>query len=394
MNETLEIAAVVVAWVVVIWRRPGPRAFKYQPLWLTFVSLAIALTAGLPGVDHVLETVTGAEQIGNLVKHVVGVVAMLSLINWVTSLTRLDDTPPRFTSPRYVFAGLAIVAMTLFFFLVPDRDDQGYFLTSHAGNAVATLYQLVFVAYVGAAMLIGCALFGRSARRAPRGGLRRSLYLMAIGCGSGIGYAAVRTAYLTLTELDVETPGGAGGFEIGSEALKSAAIALVCLGLSYPAHAAGARALRQWKAIRRLRPLWDTVTDAVPLVMVVEKGPRSRDLVPLDLTFRLTRRTIEIRDAALTLRRGAPEGLYTRAREAAHAAGMTGSRADAAAEAYWLLMAVRVLRTDGPGEGDDSYVSHPASTPTDELAWLLRVAAAFDSPAMRILESTIGESAI
>lgn len=385
MTRALEFAVVVVAWAIVVWRRPPLRgSVRHSPLWLTFAALAVALTIRLPRVDAFLEQATGVAQIGTLLKHTIGIVAMLSLINWATMLTsksaRQDPLP--LTAPRYVVAALSIIAMTGLFLAIPGRHPgDDYFITEHAGNGVATLYQLVFVGYVALAMVIATVLFGRSARRAD-GALRTSLMLMAVGSAVGIGYTVLRTLYLVASQLGHAFPGGDAGFESASKWLKIVNLILVSAGTSFPAYTAVVRARRQWVALGALEPLWALATSAVPHVVLVGAADQPRRFDPRDTDFRLHRRVIEIRDAAMTLRDSAPDGLWESALSAAHAAGLSSGEAEVAAEAMWVTVAAE--RSDAGGQGGDTtYRAHPAEHTDDEVAWLTEVSAWLDQPAVR-----------
>jgi hypothetical protein len=393
VTSALEFAVVLAAWAIVVWRRPtGWSAVRDSPLWLTFAALAVALTVRIPQVGSFLEQATGVAQIGTLLKHTIGIVAMLSLINWATALTSksTDEGPLPLTAPRYVVAALSILAMVGLFLAIPRRRPGGdYFITEHAGNGVATLYQLVFVGYVALAMVIATVLFARSARPA-RGGLRASLVLMAVGSAVGIGYTALRALYLVTTQLDRALPGGNTAFESASKWLKIVNILLVCAGSSYPAYAAVVRARRQWVALRALEPLWVLATRAVPHVVLVAADEQLNRFDPRDTDFRLHRRIIEIRDAALSLRDTAPNGLRQSTTDAAQAAGFRGNEAEIAAEAMWWTAAVERAVDDERGNGDKTYHAHPAEHTDDEAAWLTQVSAWLDHPAVRSFTAPSG----
>lgn len=392
MTRVLEFAVVVVAWAIVVWRRPPLRSsVRHSPLWLTFAALAVALTIRLPRVDALLEQATGVAQIGTLLKHTIGIVAMLSLINWATMLTSksADQDPLPLTAPRYVVAALSIIAMVGLFLAIPGRrPGDDYFITEHAGNGVATLYQLVFVGYVALAMVIATVLFGRSAKQA-HGALRTSLVLMAVGSAVGIAYAILRTLYLIASQLGHSFPGGDAGFESASKWLKIVNIVLVSAGTSYPAYTAATRARRQWIALGALEPLWTLVTAAVPHVVLVGASEQPSRFDLRDTDFRLHRRVIEIRDAAMTLRDSAPDGLWQSAVSAANAAGLSSGEAEIAAEAMWLTVAADRSKEPSQG-GDTTYRAHPAEHTDDEVDWLTHVSAWLGQPAVRAFAAGSG----
>ncbi|MYW03334.1 MAB_1171c family putative transporter [Streptomyces sp. SID3343] len=394
MIHVLELVVVLLAWTIVVWRRPTVRtSFQTQPLWGAFVALAVSLTIRMPRVAEAIENVTGVAQVGTLLKHATGVVAMLLLVNWITALVSPTEEPPAFTSPRYITAGVMICALVILFFLIPERDHGGdYFITDHAGDAVATAYQLVFVASATLATGVGTLLVGRASRVAPAGGLRRSLATLALGNLLGVGYCALRATYLLVTASGGTWPGGDGAFETASKVVKLGAITLILAGTSYSVFALALRRWKQWVAMRRLYALWAVLTDAVPhVVMRGENEPREHS--PVELTYRLHRRGIEIRDAALTLRDTAPPGLHRDAVLAVERAGVPEVERAVVAEAYWLKEVLRLTEQGLSGSGDPSYTPHPAAESEAETAWLVRVARAFASPTMGRVHDAIPENA-
>ncbi|MFE3197809.1 MAB_1171c family putative transporter [Embleya sp. NPDC059237] len=392
--HVLELGVVVLAWVIVVWRRPTTdSSYRTRSLWGAFVALAVALTIRVPRVDDAIENITGVAQVGTLMKHVVGLVAMLLIVNWITALVSPTEEPPAFTSPRYITTGVMIGALVVLFFLIPDRDHDGdYFITDHAGDAVATAYQLVFVAGATLATGVGTLLVARAARPAPAGGLRRSLATLALGNLLGVGYCLLRAAYLLIAATDGAWPGGDDAFETASNAVKLTAIMLIIAGTSYSAFAAALRRWRQWVAMRRLYALWWALTEAVPHVVLCGENEPG-EYSPVELTYRLHRRGIEIRDAALTLRDTAPPGLHRDVVLAVERAEVPEDQRAAVAEAYWLKEVLRLAEQGITASGDLSYTPHPAAESEAETAWLVRVARAFASPTMRRVEDAIPEKA-
>ncbi|MFE5326252.1 DUF6545 domain-containing protein [Embleya sp. NPDC056575] len=61
------------------------------------------------------------------------------------------------------------------------------------------------------------------------------------------------------------------------------------------------------------------------------------------------------------------------------------------AEAYWLKEALRPAEVGCAGSGDLSYTPHPAAESGAETAWLVEVARAFVSPAMRQVRDALPE---
>ncbi|MFI9276030.1 DUF6545 domain-containing protein [Kitasatospora sp. NPDC052896] len=91
--------------------------------------------------------------------------------------------------------------------------------------------------------------------------------------------------------------------------------------------------------------------------------------------IRLQRRAVEIRDAGLVLRHYAPDATAGKADRYAQSLGLTGDRAEAAAEAYRLRAAMDAKAAGVPAAPVSAAVS--ANSAADDVRWLLDVSTAY-----------------
>lgn len=143
------------------------------------------------------------------------------------------------------------------------------------------------------------------------------------------------------------------------------------------------RQYRMWAAWRRLRPLWEVVSQAAPQVRLP-----SRAGTLLNARYRLHRRVIEIRDAELALRPYWDQRVAAEAVGAAASAGLPPETRDAIAEAAVIMTALAVRRqglSAGGSIAAGSLISAPRNDLWSEAARLLLVADAIRSPVVRAL---------
>ncbi|KUO19319.1 MAB_1171c family putative transporter [Streptomyces dysideae] len=197
------------------------------------------------------------------------------------------------------FTAAALIAAL--FFAAPQPYEAVDLLTEYATDWHITAYGVVFTAYLGAALFSASRLCWRRGRQPDTGLLGRGLRLTGIGTTIGIAYAAHRVVSVTLGFLD-HSPIPASASEMISGLLFFGALLFILSGSTLPAAGGLRRWSREYRDLLQLYPLWQSLTDAVPVVRL--DPPRSRiseTLFPRHVHDRLYRRTIEIRDAVLTL---------------------------------------------------------------------------------------------
>jgi hypothetical protein len=242
---------------------------------------------------------------------------------------------------------------------------------------------LYLAVYLGAAAAgqAGIVRMGwRYARIARRRWLRHGLRVTVAGAVCGLLFCACKAWFVTGVLLGVEFRPA----ETSAPLFGSLAALLEVGGLTLPAwgpRLAGLRAaVLRYAAYRQLTPLWRELYRATPQIALVPPR-RYGDWLITDVSFRLYRRVIEIRDGRLALRPHFDPDVAAAARQLGRAAGLTGRSLDATVEAAVLAAAIRAKgrdqRTadalpitaallDGPGGSDLS----------EEIRWLVPVSRA------------------
>ncbi|MFF4608036.1 MAB_1171c family putative transporter [Streptomyces sp. NPDC001339] len=319
-------------WTVAIWRLPSAvRVVKHRPVWIAFTSVAAAMTLGHPAVEGLLNGATGINNLATLGKNLLGILGCSAILQFVISMARPQATR---TSLRVLtaFGLIGASALTFLFALTPRPYNADNFFAAHTGSPLGTAYCSVFLGYLGVSMTIATRLFMGYSRHAGAAWLRLGLRLLGIGTAAGALYTAFRMAHM-LTRLaghrfltDDRTT------QTVADIIEYTAIAFIIIGNSIPACGVLWRSFSDWHTLRRLRPLWSSLTGAVPDIVLDtphHRGPR----------IRLHRQVIEIRDATLILASYAPPHLREQADRRAAQAVPDGEHRTTLAEALWLRAA-------------------------------------------------------
>jgi hypothetical protein len=174
-----------------------------------------------------------------------------------------------------------------------------------------------------------------------------------VGGGLGLAYAAHEGLRVVAQRLGLGDP--LAGSDLPTELLVAGSIGLIVVGSTLPAWGprVGIPALHRWagqyRAHRRLYPLWRALVRATPEIALVPPPSALADALAVrDLGFRLYRRVIEIRDGRLALRPYLHPVMPERARALCAAAGVSGEEADAVVEAAGLAAAMEAKARGGP----------------------------------------------
>jgi hypothetical protein len=365
------IAVLALLWAVVVWRFPALRqaSWKRAP-WIALAALALALSVSLPVASPAVDRAVGVADFSQLVKHVCAVIAAAAFLDWMSVLA--DPGHRKHLAARRPAAGLAIASMIALFIVTRRPETTSYTAAITGGTAVA--YLMIMYLYLGAALAVAAPVFARAARVSPGGTLRWGLRFLAAGSAFGTGFAAWMTCCLLLRVSGADT----GVLLADGNAAQNAAIALILAGMCVPAFGVAWQAMRDLASLHALRGIWKELTDAIPAVSAgpVRRGPAA---AVRSARIRLIRRTAEIRDAALALRCYVPPGTVDEARRRLASLGLSGPALDAAAEACWLLLAIRAMTAGAPAS-EPSHRLPGGDTLRDEVRWLRKVSAAIRLP--------------
>lgn len=243
---------------------------------------------------------------------------------------------------RVVVALAALAALAVLFVLNPVGKDQ--FTTSAVPGSTTppgiVAYYVVFLVYLGSALLDLLILLVRYVRRARDPYLRVGLRLIIAGCGLGLFYTPCRATLILLGLRSRDFPDSIE-FAVGV-IIPSVAVLLVTLGVTYGKWVEliqrPVRALAQWWAYHQLAPLWEAARATRPSLVLEVGGPR--------IGLRLYRRIVEIQDAQLLINASLDSTVRPAAAAAVASAGLVGRDAAATVEAAVFAAGLPLIDVD------------------------------------------------
>ncbi|MEU1906556.1 MAB_1171c family putative transporter [Streptomyces hygroscopicus] len=373
----------VMLWMVAACRAPAAwRDRDKRPLWAAFFFLAVVMTIRPVGVATSLDSYVGIHNVAALIKHLSGLGAMHAVLVFVYRMSEQSAIGLKMRRPHVAVPITAGAAISVLFFATPQPHEATDLLTDYATDSRIAAYGVLWTALLGAALVGATHLCWLWGRQPGTGLLGRGLRITGIGTTIGMAYAIHRIAILILRYLGY-TPIPAHADQAISSILLSSALLLIVAGSTLPALPRLRRWTRDYRDLLQLYPLWHSLTEAAPSVRLDPPRGLAAERLRLRHTHdRLYRRTIEIRDAILTLSDHASAALRDQARAHVAAHGLTGAHAEIAAEACWLAAAKHRLHNE-PASGEH----HPPASGGRDLASetqaLKALAAAYDSDLTR-----------
>lgn len=345
-----KLGILAILWAVTLWRaRAAVLNPATRPMWTAFAALALSLTAELPQVGAHVDATLHVTNISTLIKQLAGMLAAASVLEWVISSTRPTKLMGPVLAWRHVMTGAAMAALGALFAFVP-RIETTDFIETAPGHPVTIAYEMVWLGYLGLAMLLASAMFATAYRRSVGAGrvMRSSFALLTTGTALGVIYSAWRVVILaaSLSGAASQRASQAGlGF---SDVIKDTAIVLILAGTCVPALLKVAALHQDRRDLIALRALWERVIPVRPDTVLDEQQDRDASLRPHDLRmlrFRLIHRTVEIRDALAILYEYCDLDPGPHAEDFADAIGLSGIERDALIEAvtiHYALMRVPI----------------------------------------------------
>lgn len=340
------------------------------------VSCGLAAPASLTA----LATVAPFPGAARVAANVLALVAAFCVYGMLAHLVYTPATARSKVRVQALVLTAAGVALTILRMHAPVTANPQY-MGAYADEPAGATYVVVFTGHiaVNAAAFVG--LIHRYRRYLDRPWLRAGLAVMQAGAASAVAWAGVKitaAVHMLLAGRPLGVPSSV------ASALPALCITLVALGTAIPTVGPLAvlplRWLRMYRHYRRLAPLWNRVTQAVPEVTstVTEVPPRRTD-VPT----RLTRRVVEIRDGLLFLAPYRDAAVARAADQAAGRHGLTGELRDALITAAEVTASANARRTDQPPHEDaPAPPRRQPDTFRDELAWLTAIADHCHHPAV------------
>jgi Family of unknown function (DUF6545) len=391
----------IMLWAAVLGRLPALRRRPNDPVlrayWLAMLSLAAAVTVLIPPVQLAVDRTVGVTDLALLLRHILA----LGCACAAQAFLLYSSYPQAAADPkvrRQVWALVATLTAMAALFTVGQAHHEVFDLQGHHDGPVrpVLLYWLLFLGYLGLALVNATRLLWRWAGLTDQVLLRGGLRLVAAGAAVGLGYVGYHLAYLAADQLGWPPRHLLGDQQLIVQGLTLASNLLLVVGLTMPAWGprVGLPRLLRWagryRAHRRLYPLWRDLCQAVPDRALMPPQPRWRDALTMrSIGFALHRRVIEIRDTRLVLRLYLDPGVAVTASTLGRRAGLDGEDLQAAVEAASLAAAIDAKAHGRPAQGEPSASADPGDTdlPADlesESGWWVNVADAYRrSPLLR-----------
>ncbi|GAU69014.1 hypothetical protein SSP35_10_00430 [Streptomyces sp. NBRC 110611] len=283
-------------------------------------------------------------------------------------------------------AVLWAVAITGFAVGRPDAVEHPRdFSTAYTDSPGVMLFLVLYLAIFGSSLAALGTLCPRYAARLGGTHLARGLRVLAAGCWLGLVYCACKVIGFVLSWT-----GHPALWLSNGVAPLSASVGAILVLAGFALPAVGPR-VAAWRRLRRLSPLWRTVTAQTPEITM------ERSAWPLrwpfaDLEWRANRQMAEIRDVQRGIRRHVESDAVDIARERARAVALDDRQLAAVAEAAALRRGLE-NRAVGhvPLHGADSVVVADGSDQaglTAEYEHLALVADVYRSP---LIETVLTE---
>ncbi|MEU7183222.1 MULTISPECIES: MAB_1171c family putative transporter [Streptomyces] len=378
----IKLTIVVLLWMVALWRLPAAiRRPQQRSMWVAFTGLAAAITSSVPLLASQIDNVTGVNNASVLAKHMVGIVAIGAVLDFVIAMAH-PHLLKASRKPIMMISACIMIVMVSLYSAVPQPARVENFYEAYRDNAFAVGYCLTFVVYLALATAMASWMCLSYSRYAARSWLRAGLRLLGAGTGIGAVYSLFRAAHLISLLCRSGFAFSDAQVQVIADAIEYTAIALIIIGNCIAPVGVLKDTVADWNNVRRLRPLWASLTQAVPEV-VLKTTLRRRPRV------RLHRVVIEIRDAARALSAYMTVELRDRAHTAAAPHGHENDRLALITEAL-CLKAARQARLDGLPALEEERASSAAEQPrcldlegTDfdaEVERLVQLSIAYHSP--------------
>jgi hypothetical protein len=369
----------------------GRRKPTEIPLIVIAVALGLAFVFLAPAIQAWESAL--APSLGRLLSNACTLIAAFGLLHLMLYVSHPAERVPAKVRTRLITLLIAIGVMTVMFFASSPPTGTGIFTGLYRSQPTLAVYTLVYASYLGSAVVDLAVLALRSIRGA-RAWLRLGMILTATGCMAAAGYLiekviGVLSELITASTAEPYCPSAFATlgctFAVGMPAL---AVLLIIPGTTLPTLGPSLehriRGLWNRRALRRLRPLWETLHEALPDIAFAAPDCPPRPSLPGEISERLYQRVIAIRDGLLALQPYRDPADTRDHRDQADDAGLTGRRRAAAIEAAAIRAALHRRRQNMPPARStvDGNAATPHNDLTSELRWLTQIsdALARDEP--------------
>ena len=369
--------AVAVAWLAVVLRAPGTWRSTGSParraLWLALLSLALGWTLRVPAGYHALDNLTGVANLSQLIGDGFALGTGCAILAMLIFQTNDREGADRKVVLRVVALILVLVAMAVSFAAARFGEETTEFVTRYRTEPLFFAYSLPYLGLLSYVFFDLTRLCRRYAQLSDRRYLKTGMRLIQAAGALGILYVVLRVGYLVAVQAGAA---GLGVYEPVSKLVVAVLSVLAIVGAVLPA--AGPR-VEAYRAHRELYPLWSELHRATPSIALDRPTSSARDRLRLrDLSFRLHRRVIEIRDGQLALRPYLRRDVAEAARRRGQQQQLAGEELAASVEAATLVAAIDDKSSGRPEVPRSATVQAPGGAKlSDEVSWLRKVAHSF-----------------
>lgn len=367
------LAAAAGYWIL---GRGTPRPAGTWAMGALLGSFALAFASYAPLFENAVEAVV--PHVGRLLSNSASLAAATSVLA-VSFQLNLEAAEAR----HRIRLRLILFAASVFGMTVLLTYEQ----MTHRSPQVYALYLLLFISYLGFAIVDFLRQALQQSKSTRRSSVRIGLRMAAVGCAFALVYAAYKLTVLFSVGLGfhlipehskkcsslVALP---CVFSVTSPAL---AVLLICLGLTLPAvvYPISQARRHRWevRSFDALGPLWQDLSDAMPEI-VLSAADLDADAMS-DSDFLLQRRVIEISDGILALRPYRSRLVQEAAQRTVDAGGEEGA---AIVEAAVVKAALASLRAGHLADDVALPSAGDAASRKDlraDTQWLLQVADAY-----------------
>jgi hypothetical protein len=354
---------------------------------ISFCAAAACLTLQLPSIREGVSGTLGVPHIGRLLGNLAGVYAAWAFSPCMIQLWGLSAKRGGILISAWLMRATSTALILLFALAPRPSNPRQYVATPFTIDDQSLAYTLVYMAYLGAIvfqMLILSLRCERSVGRSPLTPrrLRLQLHFQTGGWVAGVAFALHESAYALIRQQGLPYP------PLNPAAVSSGLLAAAVIGVAGGDVHAPWHWLSQYRACRRLYPLWHLLREATPAIALTAlftppTSARADALALDDPGLRLFRRVVEIRDGIVALRPYRDRGVANQAAELCRRAGLGERESRIVSEATVLAVAAHDkgagVSTTQPADTADAPLLDEPVTFEEETAYLQRVAAAVHS---------------
>jgi hypothetical protein len=363
--------------------RGTPRPTGTWAMGALLASFALAFASYSPLIQNAVEALV--PDVARLLSNSASLAAATSVLAVSFQLNLEAGEARHRIRLRLVLLAASVFGMTVLF---------AYEEMTHRSPQVYALYLLVFISYLGFAIVDFLQQALRQSKSTRRSSVRLGLRLAAAGCAFALVYTAYKLTVLVSLGLGfhlipdhsqcsslVGTP---CVFSVTSPAL---AVLLICIGLTLPAvvYPVSQARRHRWetRSLDALAPLWQDLSAAMPEIVL--PAVHLNEGAAADADFLLQRRVIEISDGILALRPYRSQEVL----EAVQRTTDAGTEEKAAIIEAAVVKAALAAMKAGRLADEVAHPSAEAASRKDlrgDTQWLLQVADAYAHRSTRVAD--------